>query len=290
MNLRTVQPVRALELAAADLRLDDGQSASLVVTGDPSDEPPPELRNLAWKSAEELFPTPLRAPADFDVRRDLAAFAAALENACPKLGWRANLLPEERRRSDSRWRYAPTAALAAMLALLAAGFVLRPVIQDREYAAALQQRIGQLEAIAAETEAAHDEAERVRGKLAILGELSRRTQTDLRILSEVSGNLPDSAWLTTLEIDDSGARLSGDATAAAPLLEALNQSTVLSEAAFSASLRKFDEGERFQIAAKRRPSAEAPAPASAPAVAQAAPAAAPASASGALTPVGEDQP
>ena len=290
MNLRTVQPLRALELAAADLRLDDGQSASLVVTGDPSDEPPPELRNLAWKSAEELFPTPLRAPADFDVRRDLAAFAAALENACPKLGWRANLLPEERRRSDSRWRYAPTAALAAMLALLAAGFVLRPVIQDREYAAALQQRIDQLEAIAAETEAAHDEAERVRGKLAILGELSRRTQTDLRILSEVSANLPDSAWLTTMEIDDSGARLSGDAAAAAPLLEALNQSTVLSEAAFSASLRKFDEGERFQIAAKRRPSAEAPAPASAPAVAQAAPAAAPASASGALTPVGEDQP
>ena len=291
MNLRTVDPVRALELAAADLRLEEGQTASLVVTGEPSDEPQPELRALDWKSVEELFPAPLGTPGDFDARRDLTAYAAALESACPRLGWRANLLPEERRKSDSRWRYAPTAALAAMLALLAAGFVLRPVIQDREYSAALQQRIDELETVVAETEAAQDEAERVRAKLAILGALSQRTQTDLRILSEVSEKLPDTAWLTTLEVDDSGARLTGEAAAAAPLLEALNQSTVLSEAAFSASLRKFDEGERFQIAAKRRAAPLAPAPAAAPqpAVAQAAPPAAPAE-GGALTPVGEDQP
>ena len=286
MNLRTVDPLRALEMAAADLRLDEGQSAGLVVTGDPAEETPPELRNLDWKSVEELFPAPLGSARGFDARQDLSAYAAALENACPKLGWRANLLPEERRKSDSRWRYAPTAALAAMLALLAVGFAVRPIWQDRDYAAALQQRIDALEAVAAETEAAQDEAERVRGKLAILGGLSQRTQTDLRILSEVSEKLPNSAWLTTMEIDDSGARLSGEASAAAPLLEALNQSTVLSEAAFSSSLRKFDEGERFQIAARRRvaPAVSAPAPA----VAQAAP---PAPANGgALTPVGEEQP
>jgi Tfp pilus assembly protein PilN len=285
MNLRSIDPVRALELAAADLRLEAGQSAALVVTGDLSEQPPPERQNLEWKSVAEIFPAPFGAPADFDSRRDLTALAAALENACPRLGWRANLLPEARRKSDSRWRYAPTAALAAMLALLAAGFVLRPVLQDRANASALEQRIAQLEAVAAETEAAHDEAERVRRKLEILGALSVRTQTDLRILSDVSEKLPPTAWLTSIEIDDSGARLVGEADAAAPLLETLNQSSVLDEAAFSASLRKIDTGESFQIAAKRR--AVAPEP-SAP-VAQAAPVEMPA-ASEALTPVGEDRP
>ncbi|MEZ5396275.1 MAG: PilN domain-containing protein [Bryobacterales bacterium] len=206
---------------------------------------------------------------------------------------RLNLLPEERRKSDSRWRYAPTAALAAMLALLAVGFAVRPVVQDRKYAAALEQRIAALEAIAAETEAAHDEAERVRAKLAILGALSVRTQNDLRILSEVSDRLPTSAWLTSIEIDDDGARLVGEADAAAPLLEALNQSSSLAEAAFSTSLRKIEEGERFQIAAKRRAVTPAPVATPPPAVAQAGPAPAPEpapAASGALSTVGEDQP
>ena len=285
MNLRSIDPVRALELAAADLRLEAGQSAALVITGDLADEPPPELRNLEWKSVAEIFPSPFGALSDFDSRRDLTALAATLENACPRLGWRANLLPEARRKSDSRWRYAPTAAVAAMLALLAAGFALRPVLQDSAYASALEQRIAQLEAVAAETEAAHDEAERVRRKLEILRGLSVRTQTDLRILSEVSEKLPPTAWLTSIEIDDSGARLVGEADAAAPLLETLNQSSVLDEAAFSASLRKIETGESFQIAAKRR----AVAPEPPPSVAQAPPVAPPA-VSEALTPVGEDQP
>lgn len=290
MNLRTVEPERALELAAADLRLDAGQTASVVVAGAPPEDAP-ELHGLDWKSAAEIFPAPLGAPSGFDLRQDLTAYAAALENACPRLGWRANLLPEERRKSDSRWRWVPTAAITAMLALLAVGFVVRPMVQNRAYAAALQERIAELEAVAAETEAAHGEAERVRRKFEILRSLSARTQTDLRILSEVSTALPPTAWLTSLEINDEGVRLVGEADSAAPLLEAVNQASVLDEAQFSTSLRKIDEGERFQIAARRVTAPEAPASA----VAQAAPvqdqpAQAPPTASGALSTIGEDQP
>jgi Tfp pilus assembly protein PilN len=286
MNLRNSGPERALGLAAADLRLDEGQTASIVVAG-AAPEDAPELPGLDWKSTAELFPTPLGAPADFNLRRDLIAFSAALENACPRLGWRANLLPEERRKTDSRWRYVPTAAIAALLALLAVGFAIRPAIQDRAYAAALEKRIAELEAVAAQTEAAHGEAEQVRRKFEILSELSARTQTDLRILREVSTVLPATAWLTSIEIDDSGARLVGEADSAAPLLEAVNRASVLSDAQFSTSLRKIDEGERFQIAAKRRAAAPE---ADAPAVAQAAPAppANEPAASGTLSTIGEE--
>ena len=290
MNLRTVGPERALELAAADLRLDEGQAASVIVTGAPAEDAP-ALNGLEWKTAAELFPTPLGNPSDFDLRVDLAAYAAALENACPSLGWRANLLPEERRKSDSRWRYVPTAAIAAMLALLAVGYVVRPMLQDRAYAAALEKRISELESVAAETEAAHGEAERVRRKFEILRSLSSRTQTDLRILSEISRELPATAWLTTLEIDDSGVRMVGEADSAAPLLEAVNRASALGGAQFSTSLRKIEGGERFQIAATRVEAAVPEAPAAA--VAQAAavqPQPAPAASGGALSTVGEEQP
>ncbi len=292
MNLRTLEPVRALELAAADLRLDDGAKASLVVTGAASDETP-EIPNLEWKSAAELFPAPLGAMSGFDMRQDLTAFAAATENACPRLSWGANLLPEERRKSDSRWRYVPTAAIAALLGILAAGFIIRPAMQDRAYAEALQQRIDQLEAVATETEAAGEEAERVRRRFEILRSLQARTQADLRILSDVSAMTPYSAWLTSFEVRDEGVRLAGEADAAAPLLEAVNRVPLLGEAQFATSLRKLEEGESFQIAARRvepAPEAESEAVALAPAQLQPAPGAGGGALSTIGATIGEEQP
>ena len=84
------------------------------------------------------MPALIDAPIEFDVRRDAAALAVALEAACPRLGWRANLLPEGRRQASSRWMYAPTAVLGFMLFLLLIGFLVRGTIQDQAYVEALQ--------------------------------------------------------------------------------------------------------------------------------------------------------
>jgi len=258
MNLRTASAELAVGRALADLRLEPEALPVFVLAGDPppptDDEEPVRASDWAGQDASpavELLPAPLESPEGFDLSAWLIAFATALEGACPRLGLRANLLPEERRQSDSRWLWAPTAALAALLGILAVGYAVRPMVQDRIYAAELQTRIDRLDAINAEAEQARGRTEEIRRKTATLERLAARAQQDLRIMSELSEVTPDTAWLSLLQIDDDGAQLTGVADRSAPLLSVLNDTRSLQAASFLASLRKTDEGEQFRIGAER---------------------------------------
>jgi len=257
MNLRTASPGLALGRALADLRLETEALPLLVLAGDPPPDTDRETgRASDWagrqtNAAAELLPEPIESPEGFDLSSWLVAFSTAVEGACPRLGLRANLLPEDRRQSDSRWLWAPTAALAALLGILAVGYAVRPIIQDRIYAAELQTRIDRLDAVNAEAEQARGRTEEILRKSETLEGLATRAEQDLRILRELSEVTPNSAWLSVLQIDDEGAQLSGVADRSAPLLSVLNDTRSLQEASFLASLRKTDEGEQFRIGAKR---------------------------------------
>jgi Tfp pilus assembly protein PilN len=280
-DIRSMPSSRALQLAGAELRLEQGAAAPLIVCGgeEPEDESlpvaaleEPESAGFERRPAAEFLPVPLTAPSDFDVARDGAVMAVALEAACPRMGWRTNLLPVERRQASSRWLYAPTAALAVALVILALAFVSRPVIQDRNYIRALEAetaRFSQLATQVNETKAESDEAKR---RAALLQAYEERTVVDLRILSELSTLIPDTVWLNNLDLDDKGVRIAGESASAAPLLGLLNESQLLANATFVTSLLKTENGERFQIAAERRtiptthqpaaqPTAQTPAPA-----------------------------
>ena len=249
-NLRTTPLERALELALADLRAEAGADVRLALAGDIATAEAP--LDAAVVEPRELIAPPVAAPPEFDFQRDLPAYAVAIEAACPRLGRGLNLLAVERRRSDSRWRYAPTAALAAALALTAVGFLLRPLVQDRAYSAALEARLQEVERQAAEVAAAGDRAEEIRERLATLQAFEKRTEDDLRILSELSALLPDNAWLATLELTDQGAQLQGEASSAAPLLSVLNRAQTLEHAEFVTSLTRTEKGEAFHITLDRR--------------------------------------
>jgi general secretion pathway protein L len=192
----------------------------------------------------------------------LRGFAVGLESACPRVGWQANLMPVERRTADSRWRWAPTAALLFLLLLLGVGFLVRPWVQDKAYADALRERIEKFETAVAEVRDAKAQAEDARRKLAILRRLGDRTRRDLAILNELSQRVPDSAWLTQLQISDDDIKLNGEAQNAADLLRVLNEAQTVTKARFTTSLRKIEDGESFQIAVDR---AAPPAPGTAPA-------------------------
>ena len=270
-DLAVLPPTRALQLACSDLRLEGDESAVLAVCGErpvsdrasgvsgeeDSEAPPAEHFALDAETSfekrpvSEILPAPIDAPIEFDVRRDAVALAVALEAACPRLGWRANLLPEARRQASSRWMYAPTVVLGSMLFLLLVGFLVRGTIQDGAYIQALQAEQARL----AETvEKAHTSTASIgdaRRRIDHLQSLARRTEADMRVLAELSELIPNTAWLRELTLDDSGIQITGEAQSAAPLLGRLNDSRFLAEAAFSTSLREIDEGQRFQIAAIR---------------------------------------
>jgi Tfp pilus assembly protein PilN len=221
----------------------------LVFAGEPLDVEAADA--LTPASASEVFPVPVSAPVDFDLARDLQSLAAAVESACPRLGWGANLLPVDRRRSDSRLVWIPTAVLAGLLVLLGIGFLLRSTIQNRAYAAVIEQRLAALQEVVDSTESNREEAAEVRERIAVLEGQASRTLQDLRILSEISTLLPASAWLQSLTVNDEGIRLSGETANAAPLLGVLNQARTVQGVAFATSLVRRDDKERFEITAQR---------------------------------------
>jgi hypothetical protein len=66
--------------------------------------------------------------------------------------------------------------------------------------------------------------------------------------------MPNTTWLNYLQLGDEGVELrgEGEADSAAPLLGLLSEAKGLTNAAFSTSLVKTPEGERFQITAERK--------------------------------------
>jgi Tfp pilus assembly protein PilN len=88
--------------------------------------------------------------------------------------------------------------------------------------------------------------------LALLESLRTRAVSDLRILSELSALMPETVWLSNVELNDQGIRVIGEAANAAPLLGILSSAQTLDSAAFTSSLVETDSGQRFHVAAQRK--------------------------------------
>ena len=239
-DLGSIPAPRALQLAGADLRLEDADPASIVLIGgapaggsESEDEQDLELASteidgsLTPRSVEEILPDPESSDGAFDIRRDAASLAVSLEAACPRLGWRANLLPPERRKRNARWMYLPAGVLAGALVLLGVAFLLRPFMQDRDYVDRVQAEVAKLDEVVAQVDQSLAETQQNKARLAVLESLRGRTEVDLRIVRELSNLLPDTVWLTRLEVNDDGVQIRGEGDRAAPLLGMINRAETL---------------------------------------------------------------
>jgi Tfp pilus assembly protein PilN len=142
---------------------------------------------------------------------------------------------------------------------------LRGPLQDRRYAQALEREIHRLEAVEREVRGLERQTEHAGARRRQLESLRRRPEADLALITEVSRRLPSAVWLNAIEVTDNSAQLSGQADSAAPLLGLLDNSGVLTESAFAASLTRSENREIFRIRATRKdrlppPSAAAPGP------------------------------
>jgi hypothetical protein len=222
---------KAAALAAADLRL----------------EPGIEPADLA-----ALLPRPATAPADYDLSRNALAYAAALAGACPRLALPINLLPAEHRSTTSRWRYVPTAALAAVLLAVLAGLGSITPIEDRKYLAALQAEIAKLEPQARRAVALDQVIEAARARSRTIDSFRRRSKADLDALAELTRLLAPPTSLTSLELTRQAAILSGQAEQAAPLLHAVDSSPAFAGSKFTVPLVRGGGYEVFRIQAEHK--------------------------------------
>ncbi len=231
-DLRSAPVEKAAAAAVAELRLADTE-------------------NAAPQSPEQVLRRPLQAPPEFEMSRDATSFVAALAAACPRWGWRTNLLPPSRRSSSSRWPVAATAAAAVSVLVVGLLLALRGPIQDRRYGRELEREVKRLEGVEREVRGLEKASQKARGRRAQVEVFRRRTEADLLLLTELSRRLPNTVWINNMDVNEESVQLGGQAEAAAPLLSLIDNSGVLTGAAFASSITRVENREVFRIRARR---------------------------------------
>jgi hypothetical protein len=222
-----------------------GESQARPVFSSLFDLPP--ARAVALAVAELRLP-PETAPVDLGAAM---AQAAALASAVPALALGANFLPEGQRRSSSKWRYVPTAALATILIALLAGILLHEPYDTGRYVAAMQEEIKRNEPIASRVPRLDQTTAKTRARVQQLDDFRRRTRQDLDLLLELTSTLPPPTFLSGLDIMRDSVNLTGETDQAAPLLRVLDNSSRLANSEFTMPIGRVTTGEVFRIRSQR---------------------------------------
>jgi Tfp pilus assembly protein PilN len=261
---------REIEFCAAELRWSGQDEHPVLCVGEQPEDAGAGLPGAPESGArlEPLLLTPLPAvaasppggAAEFHLKESFTAYATALLGldrrlplTLPRPGLRWNLLPADKRVYRSHWAYTAAYALAALIMLQAAAWLVAGWVQDRNYAAYLDRQIS---ALKPRVQYVDKLDARQKGLLVKL-EVLRREQEDIgrktQALQELTHLLPNSVWLNSVQISDTQVYLAGQGEAAAGLLQTLSQSAHFEQPQFQSAVSKNAEGkEVFQIRMRLR--------------------------------------
>ncbi|HEY2629390.1 MAG TPA: PilN domain-containing protein [Usitatibacter sp.] len=174
-----------------------------------------------------------------------------------------DLLPNEQRgeRESSRERFVQRVAVGIVLVLLFVALVY-PVYQKRETFIALNPLVIQARHEAEATDGLARELERQVADYNYLLARKHGTQPALAFIEEMSRLLPDNTWVQQLDVKTVGktreVQISGETASASKLIEILEGSTLLQNAAFRGNVSRGTQTgtERFLISAEVRPRAQ----------------------------------
>ncbi len=225
-------PARAASLALAELRL------------------PPETEPVRL---EDILPKPAVNPVENDLSRNALPYATALAGACPRLAPSANVLPADRRRSNSRAALIPTLILAGVALLAAAAVLLWQGYAQRRYLAELNTEIARIEPQARRADTLDREIAKARARAELLDRFRSQTKEDLDALNELTRIIAPPTWTNSIDLTRDAVRIIGNAKQASPLVQILDSSPL-----FGNSAPEFivpapnGSGENFQIHAVRK--------------------------------------
>ena len=171
-----------------------------------------------------------------------------------------DLLPSEQRgeRQPARERLIHRALLAAVAAFLVIALLL-PIWQKRETVIELHPLLNKAKEEAEKTDAIARELERQTADYNYLAGRKHGAPPALAYIEELSRLLPDTTWVQQLDVKTVGksreVQLTGETTSASKLIELLELSSLLQNAAPRGSVTRGSQPgtERFMIAAETRP-------------------------------------
>ena len=183
------------------------------------------------------------------------AYAAALDASAPLVTRLANLVPKERRASNTRKQYMAPALLLGILAISAVvAFVIIPAVQQHRYLNSLNAEIRRLEPAATRAQVLEKQINTGRQHIAALDDFRHRDQADLDVLNELTRILPPPTWTSSIEIYPDSVVIAGESDQAAPLLKVVDSSPLFQNSEFALSVTRNGAGqtEQFRIKTMRR--------------------------------------
>jgi Tfp pilus assembly protein PilN len=190
------------------------------------------------------------------------AYAAALTAALPRQSLALNLLPVERRKSYSPWRWVPTLSLLAAGALIAAALLYFQDFSNRRLVAALEAESQKLAPRVAQVRAAEAKRLAIQKKLESLDDFVRQPREDLDSLRELTRLIPPPTWISRLEMSRSAVTMMGETEQATEMLKLIDDSPLFGNTEFSAQVGRSAAGkEFFQIRTQREKPKPVPPPA-----------------------------
>lgn len=198
-----------------------------------------------------LLPAPVAAPAEYQVEGSALPYAAAVTNACPRLGLSVNLLPEGQRSTNARAMYIPTLVLAGILGVMLVLLGAQPRVEENRYREALQAQLNQYEPQARKVARIDKEINLARTRAHTLDSFKRRTQADLDALNEITRLIPPPGWVSGLELSRANVTLAAEAEQAAPLVKALDVSPLFYNSELTTGISRNGPNEVFRMRASR---------------------------------------
>ncbi len=231
---------------------------SAVVEGNPEQARALAVSELRLEPATEavdfagLLPTPLAAPDDFNIQAGAAAQAAALESACPKLAPPLNLLPRALRQTDSRALFIPTAALAALVLVLAGALGISAAMEKHRYDEELAGEIRQATLQANHSRDLDRKIAETEARVRALDAFRVRSKDSMDTLAELTRILAPPTWLRGIDMNDREVQIGGDTMQAAALLKLLDSSPKFHNSEFTMPLARVGNMETFRIRTYRK--------------------------------------
>ena len=223
--------------------------AALWISGDETDRfiSAPALAELKAAISEPPFGEVGQALVDSlsDERRGacMLTLAVAMGSRRPRI----NLLPAAMRPLRASRGQLVTVIMLGLTVLLGVGFLGAQVWQRERYVRQISQEIKRVEPEAKSVERLATEVNKRRQLVATLQGVQTQGLRSLPFLRDLTGLIPQDAWLQALNMDAQGVELIGQASTASALIPTLEASPWLDRVEFTSPVTKGQGREQFRI-------------------------------------------
>ena len=194
------------------------------------------------------------------------SYAASLAGALPSQALSLNLLPDDRRKTSSPWRWVPTLVLLVLLMGLGLGFAYYQDYENQRLLTRLDAEIARLQPRLNSVRTIDTQISTAQQKLQFLRTFSAYPQQDLDSLRELTRIMPMTSYISRMDLTRNEIGVTGEIDQSMELLKMLDASPFFKESEFTGSPSRNQLGkEVFNIRSKREiPTASPVAPAAMP--------------------------